>query len=76
MLLKRIENVKYIGVYLDDKLNWSYRVKYLSLQLSRYSDTFYQIVRLASPCGKCALCGKFTPLRDIGTYMYQKVILA
>ena len=46
MVLKRTENVKYLDVRLDDKLYWSPHVKYISLQLARYSGIFYRIYKL------------------------------
>ena len=38
--------MKYLGVYLDDKLNWTLYIKHLSLQLARYSGLFYRIRNL------------------------------
>jgi len=42
----RTENVKYLGLYLDDQLKWTRQVKYLTLQLARYSGIFYKIRKL------------------------------
>jgi len=42
----RTENVKYLGLYLDEQLKWAYHVKYLTLQLARYSGIFYRIRKL------------------------------
>ena len=41
VVLKRTENVKSLGVHLDDKLNWSHGIKYLSSQLARYLGILY-----------------------------------
>jgi len=30
----RTENVKYLGLYLDEQLKWTHHVKYLTLQLA------------------------------------------
>ena len=44
--LSRMNSVNYLGVYLDDKLNWTTHIKHLSLQLARYSSLFYRIRNL------------------------------
>ena len=44
--LSRTDSVKYLGVYLDDNLNWTPHVKHLSLLLARYSGLFYRIRNL------------------------------
>ena len=41
--IKRIRLVKYLGIYFDENLNWSRRIQYLSLQLTRYSGLMYRI---------------------------------
>ena len=45
-VLSRTDSVKYLGVYLNDKLNWTPHVQHLSLQLARYSGLFYRIRNL------------------------------
>ena len=47
-VLSRTDNVKYLGVYLDDKLKWTPYIKHLSLQLARYSGLFYHIRNFVS----------------------------
>ena len=45
-VLSRTDSVKYLGVYLDDKLNSTPHIKNLSLQVARYSGLFYRIRNL------------------------------
>ena len=47
-VLSRMDRVKYLGVYLDDKLNWTPHIKHLSLKLARYSGLFCRIRNLVS----------------------------
>jgi len=42
----RIENVKHLGLYIDDQLKLTHHIKYLTLQLARYSGNFYRIRKL------------------------------
>ena len=44
--LQRHQAVKYLGIIIDDKLNWHCQVKNLSLQLARYSGVFYRLSNL------------------------------
>ena len=41
--MKRIKSVKYLGIYIDENLNWSCLIQNLSLQLARYSGFIYRI---------------------------------
>ena len=41
--ISRSESVKYLGVWFDDKLNWSAHIQKLSLQLARCCNTLYHI---------------------------------
>ena len=41
--ISRSESVKYLGVWFDDKLNWSAHVQKLSLQLARCCNMLYHI---------------------------------
>ena len=41
--VKRIKSIKYLGIYLDENLNWSCHIQHLSLQLARYSGLLYRI---------------------------------
>ena len=41
--LKRSSTVKYLGLFIDDTLNWSSHVNYLSHQLARFSGVFYRL---------------------------------
>ena len=43
-----VNNVKYLGVLLDDDLTWSSHISHLSLQLARYSGLFYKLRPFAS----------------------------
>ena len=45
-VLRIMDSVKYLGVYVDDKFNWTPHIKHLSLQLARYSGMFYHIHNL------------------------------
>ena len=43
------DSAKYLGVYLDDTLNWSSHITHLSLQLTRYCGMFYRLRKLVPP---------------------------
>ena len=47
--INRTGSVKYLGIYLDDTLNWSSHITHLSLQLARYSGMFYRLRKLVPP---------------------------
>ena len=34
--IKRIKSIKYLGIYVDENLNWSCHIQHLSLQLALY----------------------------------------
>ena len=42
-LLERSSTVKYLGLLIDDTLNWSYHIQHLSHQLARISGIFYRL---------------------------------
>ena len=41
--LKRVQSIKYLGVYFDEKLNWDVHINNLSLQLARCSGLFCKL---------------------------------
>ena len=41
--LIRASSVKYLGLHIDEYLNWSVHLKHLSNQLARYSGIFYRL---------------------------------
>ena len=41
-IIERATSVKYLGVYLDEKLTWSNHLQQLSLQLAKTSGIFYR----------------------------------
>ena len=41
--IKQSDNVKYLGVYLDDKLNWDRHIGYLITKLSSAIAIFYKL---------------------------------
>ena len=45
-VLNRVRNVKYLGMLIDDSLNWKQHIKQLSLQLSKSSAVIYAYVTL------------------------------
>ena len=42
-VLNRVRNVKYLGMLIDDRLNWDPHIKQLSLQLSKSSAIIYRL---------------------------------
>ena len=42
-LVERTESVKYLGVFIDEKLSWSVRTNHLSLQLAKLTSIFYRL---------------------------------
>ena len=47
--INRTDSAKYLGVCLDDTLNWSSHITHLSLHLARYSGMFYRLRKLVPP---------------------------
>ena len=41
--IKKSDSVKYLGLLIDDKLNWSAHAQYLSLQLAKCCSMLYQV---------------------------------
>ena len=41
--LIRASSVKYLGLHIDERLNWSVHLKHLSIQLAGYSGIFYRL---------------------------------
>ena len=44
-----IDFVKYLGVYIDEKLTWSVHINKLSLQLAKHNAMLYQICDYVTP---------------------------
>ena len=42
-VLSRVRNVNYLGILVDDDLNWDPHIKQLSLQLSKFSAITYRL---------------------------------
>ena len=42
-VLERTESVKYLGVFIDEKLNWSVHTNHLSLQLAKLTGIFFRL---------------------------------
>ena len=47
--IKRIKSIKYLGIYIDENLNWSCHIQHLLLQLVRYSERINLIFDLCLP---------------------------
>ena len=41
--IEKSNSIKYLGLLIDDKLNWSARAQYLSLQLAKCCSMLYQV---------------------------------
>ena len=50
-IIEKVDSVKYLGVYLDDKLNWNCHVNHLMEYLVRFTSSF-KLIRhyLADSC--------------------------
>ena len=48
-VLRRKDFVKYLGVYIDEKLTWSVHINKLSLQLDKHNAMLYQIRDYVTP---------------------------
>ena len=42
-LLRRVSEVKYLGICIDDAYNWSSHTKHLTQQIAKYSGMFYRL---------------------------------
>ena len=42
-IIERATSVKYLGVYIDEKMTWSNHMQQLSLQLAKTSGIFYRL---------------------------------
>ena len=47
--LEKKDHVKYLGVILEDKINWKYHVSYISSKISRNIGIFYKLRHYLSP---------------------------
>jgi hypothetical protein len=45
MEIKQVPSVKYLGVYLDEKLSWKYHIDYVAKKLSQLTGVFYHLSR-------------------------------
>ena len=43
------DHVKYLGVLLDDKINWKYHISFISSKISRNTGIFYKLRHYLSP---------------------------
>lgn len=41
--IKRQTNMKYLGVYIDEKLSWSVHIEYVTKKIVRFVGIFYKI---------------------------------
>ena len=48
-VLRRTDFVKYLSVYIDEKLTWSVHISKLSLQLAKHNAMLYQICGYVTP---------------------------
>ena len=53
--IKRIRSVKYLGIYIDENLNWACHILHLSLQLARYCGLIYRIRRFLNRKTLCTI---------------------
>src|SRR6185436_10203146 len=43
VVIMRVENIKFLGVWLDNKLDWKYHLKELYNSLNKYIGIFYKL---------------------------------
>ena len=53
--IKRIRAVKYLGIYINENLNWARHIQHLSLQLARYCGLIYRIRRFLNRKTLCMI---------------------
>lgn len=41
--ITKVQNIKFLGIYLDEKLSWNYQINDLCLKLSKKAGIFYQL---------------------------------
>jgi len=43
MNIKRVNCIKYVGIYVHDQLNWKYHIEYVYKTLLKFVDIFYKL---------------------------------
>jgi len=69
--IKKVQSCKYLGIYIDDELNWKVHIDHTFHKLIRFTGTFHKLrSKLSSDWLKTIYCGFVHPHILYGIEVY------